>query len=161
MYSLTFGSFLWSAPVQDKTAHHCFLYFIKLFYIFYKKFCWYCECTQIKVDPLQFRMMYYSYLYEQKLRSKLFPLKKKCNWLHWWLPLSAQSTGCSTHLSRFNCFSISIDFILGKLWGFENAKLIKHGYDQLTVCRWPLGPYFKKEKTYLTNKKNAPNIFLN
>ncbi len=34
MYSLTFGSFLWSAPVQDETAHHCFLYFIKLFYIF-------------------------------------------------------------------------------------------------------------------------------
>ncbi len=34
MYSLTFGSFLWSAPVQDQTAHHCFLYFIKLFYIF-------------------------------------------------------------------------------------------------------------------------------
>ncbi len=30
-----FRSFLWSAPpVQDKTAHHCFLYFIKLFYIF-------------------------------------------------------------------------------------------------------------------------------
>ncbi len=27
--------------------------------IFYKKFC--------KVDPLQFRMMYYSYVYEQKL----------------------------------------------------------------------------------------------
>ncbi len=27
--------------------------------IFYKKFC--------KVDPLQFRMMYYSYFYEQKL----------------------------------------------------------------------------------------------
>ncbi len=34
MYSLTFGSFLWSAPVQEETAHHCFLYFIKLFYIF-------------------------------------------------------------------------------------------------------------------------------
>ncbi len=34
MYSLTFGSFLWRAPVQDETAHHCFLYFIKLFYIF-------------------------------------------------------------------------------------------------------------------------------
>ncbi len=34
MYSLTFGSFLWSAPVQDETAHHCFLYFIKYFYIF-------------------------------------------------------------------------------------------------------------------------------
>ncbi len=47
-----------------------------LFYIFYKKFCWYCECTQIKVDPLQFRMMYYSYLYEQKLLRKFFPLEK-------------------------------------------------------------------------------------
>ncbi len=34
MYSLTFGSFLFSAPVQDETAHHCFLYFIKYFYIF-------------------------------------------------------------------------------------------------------------------------------
>ncbi len=34
-------------------------------------FCWYCECTQIKVDPLQLRMMYYSYLYEQKLRRIL------------------------------------------------------------------------------------------
>ncbi len=43
----------------------------------------------------------------------------------------------------------------------EKAKLIKHGYDQLTVCRWPLDRYFKKEKTYLTNKKNAPNVFLN
>ncbi len=42
---------------RDETVHR-FLYFIKLFYIFYKKFCWY--CTQIKVDPLQFRMMYYS-----------------------------------------------------------------------------------------------------
>ncbi len=78
--------------------------------------------------------------------------------------------GCSAHLSRFNvktllyawtCFSISIDFILGKSWWFEKAKLIKHGYDQLTVCRWPLGRYFNKEKTYLTNKKNAPNVFLN
>ncbi len=29
------------------------------------------------------------------------------------------------------------------------------------VCRWPLGRYFKKEKTYLTNKKNAPKVFLN
>ncbi len=25
-----------------------------------------------------------------------------------------------------NCFSISIDFILGKSWWFEKAKLIKH-----------------------------------
>ncbi len=38
-----------------------------LFSLFYKSttFYRYCECTQIKVDPLQFRMMCYSY--EQKL----------------------------------------------------------------------------------------------
>ncbi len=30
----------------------------------------------------------------------------------------------------------------------EKAKLIKHGYDQLTVCGWPLGRNFKKEKTF-------------
>ncbi len=31
-----------------------------LFSLFYKSttFCWYCECTQIKIDPLQFRTMY-------------------------------------------------------------------------------------------------------
>ncbi len=85
------------------------------------------------------------------------------------MSLSAQTIGCSAHLSRFNFKTllyawtvlVSIDFILGKSWWFEKAKLIKHGYDQLTVCRWPLGRYFKKEKTYLTNKKNAPNVFLN
>ncbi len=27
--------------------------------------CWYCECIQIKVDLLQFQMMFYSYLYDQ------------------------------------------------------------------------------------------------
>ncbi len=39
-----------------------------LFSLFYVSttFCWYCECTQIKVDPFQFRMMYYAYLHEQK-----------------------------------------------------------------------------------------------
>ncbi len=41
----------------------------------------------------------------------------------------------------------------------EKAKLIKHGYGQLTVCRWPLGRYFKKEKTYLTNKKKCSKRF--
>ncbi len=35
---------------------------------FYKstKFCCYYECIQIKVDPLQIRLMYCSYLYDQK-----------------------------------------------------------------------------------------------
>ncbi len=27
------------------------------------------------------------------------------------------------------------------------------------VCRWPLGRYFKKEKTYLTNKKKCSKRF--
>ncbi len=41
-----------------------------MFSLFYKSTsCWYCECTQIKVDPLQFRMMYYSYLYQKKMMS--------------------------------------------------------------------------------------------
>ncbi len=44
--------------------------------IFYKKLC--------KVDPLQFRMMYYSYIYEQKL-LQVVSIEKKCNWLHWCL----------------------------------------------------------------------------
>ncbi len=39
------------------------------------------------------------------------------------------------------------------------AKLIKHGYDQLTVCGWPLGRNFKKEKTYLMNKKMFQTFF--
>ncbi len=35
--------------------------------LFYKSvFCCYCECTQINVESLQIRKMYYSYLYEQK-----------------------------------------------------------------------------------------------
>ncbi len=38
--------------------------------------------------------------------------------------------------------------------------MIKHGYDQPTVCCWPLGRYFKKEKkTYLTNKKKMLQTF--
>ncbi len=41
-----------------------------LFSLFYKRttLCWYCECTQIQIDPLQFQTMYYSSLYEQKLQ---------------------------------------------------------------------------------------------
>ncbi len=52
---------------------------------------------------------------------------------------------------------ISIHFILGKSWWFEKAKLIKH--DQLTVCRWTLGRYFKKQKLIFNEQKNAPNVF--
>ncbi len=54
--------------------------------IFYKKFC--------KVDPLQFRMMYYSYFYEQKL-LQVVSIEQKCNWLHWCL-----------HVLRFNFHSL-------------------------------------------------------
>ncbi len=44
-------------------------YLISLFYK--SMFSWYFECTQLKVDLLQFKMMYYSYLYDQKLRNIL------------------------------------------------------------------------------------------
>ncbi len=67
--------FVNSCSRRDGASLFSLFYKIILYCIFYK-FCWYCECTQIKVDPLQFRMMYYSHLYEQKLRRKLFPLKK-------------------------------------------------------------------------------------
>ncbi len=61
------------------SVHHCEALLLKTdgkrilcFRIYFiKAQRWYCECTQIKVDPLQFRMMYYSYLYEQKLRRIL------------------------------------------------------------------------------------------
>ncbi len=41
--------------------------------LFYKSamFCCYCECTQINVESLQIRKMYYSYLYDQKWQSIL------------------------------------------------------------------------------------------
>ncbi len=87
-------------------------------YLFYKStmFCWCCECTQIKVDPLQFWMMYYSYICEQNWRCILVvsTVRKKCKWWHWrlhvlqstlQLQLSAQTIGyaCnSVHLSRLN-----------------------------------------------------------
>ncbi len=58
--------------MRRQKAHHCFLYFIKLFYILFVDI----VSAQIKVDPLELRMMYYSYFYEQKLQRKLFPLKK-------------------------------------------------------------------------------------
>ncbi len=54
---------------------------------------------------------------------------------------------------------VSIDFILGKSWWFEKAKLIKHGYDQLTVCSWPLGRYFKKEKNVFKEQKKCSKRF--
>ncbi len=59
----------WSALVQNRQKVHC------LFSYFIKAQCWYCECTQIKVDPSQFQMIYYSYLYEKKKKKK----KKKKN----------------------------------------------------------------------------------
>ncbi len=64
-----------------------------------------------------------------------------------------------SYKNSLNCFSISIDFILGKSWWFEKAKLIKHGYDQLTVCRWPLGRYFKKEKNVFNEQKKCSKRF--
>ncbi len=75
-----------------------------LFSLFDKSttFCWYCECTQIKIDPLQFRMMYYAYIYEQKWQRILFPLM---SWSVLQLHLSAQTIGYvpnSAHLSRLN-----------------------------------------------------------
>ncbi len=63
LYSLSFGSFLWSAPVQGETAEFMCVFFILLKH---NVFCWYCECAQIKVEPLQFQMIYYSFNYEQK-----------------------------------------------------------------------------------------------
>ncbi len=105
--------------------------------------------------------IYIFYIYNF-LYIKLFPLKK-CNWLHWCLHVLRFNFHSPHKLICLNCFSISIglDFILGKSWWFEKAKLIKHGYDQLTVCRWPLGRYFKKEKKLFNEQKNAPNVFLN
>ncbi len=40
-----------------------------LYFLFYKstKFCCYYESIQIKVDPLQIRLMYCSYLYDRKM----------------------------------------------------------------------------------------------
>ncbi len=95
-------------------------------------------------------------IYNNFLYIKLFPLKK-CNWLHWCLHVLRFNFHSPHKLIWLNCFSISIglDFTLGKSWWFEKAKLIKHGYDQLNVCRWPLGRYFKYEQ------KNAPKVFLN
>ncbi len=64
----------WSALIQNgQKVHSLFSYFIKAQ-------CWYCECTQIKVDPLQFQMIYYSYLYEKKITRRIlscFYCKKK------------------------------------------------------------------------------------
>ncbi len=54
-------------------------------------------------------------------------------------------------------YTVSIDFILGKSWWFEKAKLIKHKL--WSVCRWPLGCYFKKEKIYSMNKKMLQTFF--
>ncbi len=67
-----------------------------LFYkiILYIKFC--------KVDPLQFRMMYYSYFYEQKLLQVVSIEKNTSDCAGASMPLSAQTIGCSAHLSRFN-----------------------------------------------------------
>ncbi len=46
---------------RRQTAHPvCFLYFINA-----AKFCCYSVCTQIKVEPLQIRLMYCFYLYDQ------------------------------------------------------------------------------------------------
>ncbi len=88
------------------------------------------------------------------------------------LPLSAQTIGCSAHLSRFNvlniviclnCFSIelSIDFILGKSWWFEKAKLIKHKL--WSACRPAAGRLVVtlRKKKLISWTKKAPNVFLN
>ncbi len=80
--------------------------------IFYKKLC--------KVDPLQFQMMYYSYFYEQKLLQVVSIEKNPIDCTgasmspllldaaHIYLDLTLK------HVICLNCFSISIDFILGK-----------------------------------------------
>ncbi len=57
--------------------------------IFYKKLC--------KVDPLQFRMMYYSYFYEQKLLQVVSIEKNAIDCTG-----DSHKLGCSAHLSRFN-----------------------------------------------------------
>ncbi len=62
--------------------------------ILYKKLC--------KVDPLQFRMMYYSYFYEQKLLQVVSIEKTAIDFTGASMSLSAQTIGCSAHLSRFN-----------------------------------------------------------
>ncbi len=70
----------WSALVQNQQKVH------SLFSYFIKAQCWYCECTQIKVDPLQFQMIYYSYLYEKKITRRIlscFYCKKKSKWPRW------------------------------------------------------------------------------
>ncbi len=51
--------------------------------IFYKKFC--------KVDPLQFRVMYYSYFYEQKLLQVVSTEKNAIDFTGASMSLSAQT----------------------------------------------------------------------
>ncbi len=112
MYSLTFGSFFWSAPVQDKTAESAPC----VFSLFYKSttICWYCECTQIKVDPLQFGMMYYSYLLWAKCAAyfKLFQLKKmqviELAPPYLVLPLSAQMIGYLHIYVVLTCYMLKL-----------------------------------------------------
>ncbi len=35
----------------------------------------------------------------------------------------------------------------------REGKIYQTDYDQLTVCRWTFGHYFKNKNLYLTNKK--------
>ncbi len=52
-------------------------------------------------------------------------------------------------------------FYFRKVVMIWEGKIDQTDYDQLTVCRWPLGRYFKKQKSIFNEQKNAPNVFLN
>ncbi len=70
--------------------------------IFYKKLC--------KVDPLHFRMMYYSYFYEQKL-LQVVSIEKNAIDCTGSMSLSAQTIGCGAHLSGLtlkHCYMLEL-----------------------------------------------------
>ncbi len=100
--SLSFSSSLWSARRTRQKAHPLFIYLIKS-----QRFVDIVSAHKIKVDPLQFQMMYYSYLYEQKWQRRLFwvvsTVRKKCKWLHWHLHVLQSA--------RFSCLPLSTQTI--------------------------------------------------
>ncbi len=58
-------------------------------------------------------------------------------------------------------YHITITMIKVHQHALINQMLYKKiNLKKIATCL-PLGRYFKKEKTYLTKKKNAPNVFLN
>ncbi len=99
--SLSFSSSLWSARRTRQKAHPLFIYLIKS-----QRFVDIVSAHKIKVDPLQFQMMYYSYLYEQKWQRRLF-------WVVSTVRKNASDcTGTSMSCrARFSCLPLSTQTI--------------------------------------------------